>query len=100
MTPELTETLMARRRASAARQGGGSDGGMRFKSVEAGAATQVWAATSPDISAHNGGYLADCGPTAPGPGDRGYEPWIDNPAAAGRLWELSERLVGLPFADS
>ena len=98
MTPELTETLMARRRASAARQGGGSGGGMRFKSVEAGAATQVWAATSPDISAHNGGYLADCGPTAPGPGDRGYEPWIDNAATAGRLWELSESLVGLSFA--
>ena len=100
LTPELTETLMARRRASAARQGGGSGGGMRFKSVEAGAATQVWAATSPDISAHNGGYLADCGPTAPGPGDRGYEPWIDNPATAGRLWELSESLVGLSFSGS
>ena len=95
LTPELTETLMARRRASAARQGTGSGGGMRFKSVEAGAATQVWAATSPDVAAHNGGYLADCGPTAPGPGDRGYEPWIDNPATAGRLWELSESLVGL-----
>ena len=98
MTPELTETLMARRRASAARQGEGSGGGMRFKSVEAGAATQVWAATSPDVVAHNGGYLADCGPTAPGPGDRGYEPWIDNPATAERLWELSERLVGLSSA--
>lgn len=99
MTPELTETLMARMRASAARQGTGSGGGMRFKSVEAGAATQVWAATSPDAAAHNGGYLADCGPTTPGPGDRGYEPWIDAPATAERLWELSERLVGLSFAD-
>ena len=43
----------------------------------------------------NGGYLADCGPTVPGPGDRGYEPWIDDATTAGRLWELSERLVGL-----
>ena len=99
MTPELTETLMARVRASASRSGEGS-GGMRFKSVEAGAATQVWAAVSPDVAAHNGRYLADCGPTVPGPGDRGYEPWIDNPATAGRLWELSERLVGLSLADS
>ena len=99
MTPELTEILMARRRASAARQGE-SSAGMRFKSVEAGAATQVWAATSPDVAAHNGGYLADCGPTAPGPGDRGYEPWIDNAATAGRLWELSENLVGLSLSDS
>ena len=95
MTPELTEALLARVRASASRQGGGSGGGMRFKSVEAGAATQVWAATSPDAAAHNGGYLADCGSTVPGPGDRGYEPWIDDATTAGRLWELSERLVGL-----
>ena len=96
LTPELTEALMARVRASASRSGGGS--GMRFKSVEVGAATQVWAATFPDIAAHNGGYLADCGPTAPGPGDRGYEPWIDNPATAGSLWELSESLIGLALA--
>ena len=93
LTSELIEALMARARAS---EGGGSSGGrMRFKSVEAGAATQVWAATSPDAAAHNGGYLADCGPTVPGPGDRGYEPWIDDATTAGRLWELSERLVGL-----
>ena len=96
MTPELTEALMARMRASAARQGG-SGGGMRFKSVEAGAATQVWAATSTGVAACNGGYLADCGPTTPGPGDRGHEPWITDAATAGRLWELSERLVGLSF---
>jgi len=97
LTPELTEALMARARASASRQGGSSGGGMRFKSVEAGAATQVWAATSPDTAAHNGGYLADCGPTAPGPGEQGYEPWIDNAVTAGRLWELSERLVVLSW---
>ena len=99
LTPELTEVLMARMRASASRQGDNS-GGMRFKSVEAGAATQAWAATSPDLAAHNGGYLADCNPTTPGPGDRGYEPWIDNAATAGRLWALSERLVGLSFDPS
>ena len=99
LTPELTEALMARARASASGQGG-SSGGMRFKSVEAGAATQVWAATAPDVAGHNGGYLADCGPTAPGPGDRGYEPWIADATTAGRLWELSERLVGLSFDET
>ena len=99
LTPELTEALMARARASASRQGGSSGGGMRFKSVEAGAATQVWAATSPEAAAHNGRYFADCGPTAPGPGEQGYEPWIDNAATAGRLWELSERLVRLSFGE-
>ena len=100
LTPELTEALMARARASASRQGGSSGGGMRFKSVEAGAATQVWAATSPDAADHNGGYLADCGPTAPGPGEQGYEPWIADASTAGQLWELSESLVGLALADS
>ena len=100
MTPELTEALMERVRASAARQGNSSGGGMRLKSVEAGAATQVWAATSTGVAAHNGGYLADCGPTVPGPGDRGYEPWIADAATAGRLWELSERLVGLTCSES
>ena len=97
LTPELLDELMARARAG---QGGGSGGGMRFKSVEAGAATQVWAATSPDAAAHNGGYFADCGPTAPGPGEQCYEPWIDNAATARRLWELSERLVGLSFDET
>ena len=97
MTPELTEALMERARASAQRQGRAS-GGMRFKSVEAGAATQVWAATAPGLEVHNGGYLADCGPTAPGPGDRGHEPWIADATTAGRLWDLSERLVGLAFS--
>jgi NAD(P)-dependent dehydrogenase (short-subunit alcohol dehydrogenase family) len=100
MTPELTERLMARMRASASRPGTRSGGGMRFKSVEAGAATQVWAATSSDAAAHNGSYLADCGPTAPGPGDQGYEPWIADPVTAGRLWELSETLIGLSWAGS
>ena len=91
LTPELIQALRQR----AERSGGG--GGLRFKSVEAGAATQVWAATAPEANAHNGCYLADCGPAAPGPGEQGYEPWINNPDTAGRLWELSERLVGLPF---
>ena len=38
----------------------GSRGGMAFKTVEAGAATQVWAATTADLPDHNGAYLADC----------------------------------------
>ena len=100
LTPELTEALMARARASASRQGGSSGGGMRFKSVEAGASTQVWAATSPDASAHNGEYLADCGPTTPGPGEADHEPWIYDSATAGRLWELSESLVGLAWDEA
>ena len=91
LTPELIEAMRQR-----AGRGGG--GGLRFKSVEAGAATQVWAATAPEAAAHNGRYLADCGPAAPGPGEADYEPWINNPDTARRLWELSKRLTGLTFS--
>lgn len=93
LTPELIEAM--RQRAGQAGRAGG--GGLRFKSVEAGAATQVWAATAPEAAAHNGRYLADCGPAAPGPGEADHEPWIDNPDTARRLWELSERLTGITF---
>lgn len=92
LTPELIEAMRQR----TGRAGGGG-GGLRFKSVEAGAATQVWAATAPEAAAHNGRYLADCGPAAPGPGEADYEPWIDNPDTARRLWELSEKLTGITF---
>jgi hypothetical protein len=35
--------------------------GIMWKSIEAGAAAQVWAATTPELADHNGAYLADCG---------------------------------------
>lgn len=74
---------------------------MSFKSVEAGAATQVWGATSsdPDLLANNGAYLANCGLGVAGadPRGNGYAPHIANDETAARLWELSERLVGEAF---
>jgi NAD(P)-dependent dehydrogenase (short-subunit alcohol dehydrogenase family) len=60
-----------------------------FKTVETGAATQVWAATGDGIP--GGSYLADvavCEQVAPHATDDG---------AAGRLWDLSEELVGEAF---
>ena len=62
LTDELLNDMaeFARRRSAAA-GGSGESGGMTFKKVEAGAATQVWAATTPDLADHNGAYLADCG---------------------------------------
>ena len=96
MTAEMTEALMARARANAERRGE-AGGGLRLKSVQAGAATQVWAAASPDAAAFNGRYLADCGPAAPGPAQNQTAPWIGDPDTAARLWELSEELVGLHF---
>ncbi|MFI6240236.1 oxidoreductase [Micromonospora sp. NPDC050795] len=57
-----------------------------FKTVEQGAATQVWAATSPDLDAKGGDYCVDCRTTDGSPTDSGE---------AARLWALSADLTGL-----
>ncbi|NND66755.1 MAG: SDR family NAD(P)-dependent oxidoreductase [Halioglobus sp.] len=72
------------------------DGGLTFKSVEQGAATSTWAATSPDLVDCGGLYLEDCQvaePAGPGSGN-GVEDYALDTAAAERLWSLSEELVG------
>jgi NAD(P)-dependent dehydrogenase (short-subunit alcohol dehydrogenase family) len=75
--------------------------GIVWKSVEAGAATQVWAATStdPELLDANGAYLADCGLGVLGanPGANGMLPSLLDDDRAARLWELSEALVGATF---
>ena len=73
--------------------------GFEFKSVEAGAATQVWAATAPGLDGHNGAYLADCGLGVLGadPGVNGFQPYLLDDDHAAALWELSEQLVGTRF---
>ena len=67
-----------------------------FKTVEQGAATSVWAASSPDLAGKGGLYLEDSQiavPVAEGV-DGGVMPYAVDPELADRLWELSERLVG------
>ncbi|GAA3455622.1 SDR family NAD(P)-dependent oxidoreductase [Dactylosporangium matsuzakiense] len=54
-----------------------------FKTVEQGAATQLWAAVTPSVA---GVHCADCAVT----------PFRPDPADAARLWDLSARLTGLP----
>lgn len=63
----------------------------RQKSVAAGAATQVWAATSPDLAEQGGRYLEDCGVSD------NHRPWARDPEAAARLWAMSEDLLGEKF---
>ncbi|MCW1820514.1 short-chain dehydrogenase [Mycolicibacterium conceptionense] len=53
---------------------------------EQGVATQVWAATSPDLDGRGGVYLADCAERSDA------EPYATDPARAERLWEVSESL--------
>lgn len=68
-----------------------------FKSPAQGAATQVWAATSPHLAAMGGRYLEDCevadiDDTEGGySGVRGYATDTDE---AERLWTLSAELTG------
>ena len=70
----------------------------RFKSVEQGAATSVWAATAPELDQHGGAYLEDCGVAERNEDELatdGVAPWACDPQQAQRLWDLSLRLVGV-----
>lgn len=83
----------------------GSDGEPlmpEFKSPEAGAATAVWAATSPMLEGHGGVYLEDCDVTPMAPeGERvtgqalGVMPHATDPDEARRLWAWSAEQTGV-----
>ncbi|MFJ8630520.1 SDR family NAD(P)-dependent oxidoreductase [Streptomyces sp. NPDC093568] len=69
-----------------------------FKSPEQGAATQVWAATSPQLDGMGGVYLEDCDiAERAGDGEErsGVKDWATDPEQAARLWELSAELTGV-----
>jgi NAD(P)-dependent dehydrogenase (short-subunit alcohol dehydrogenase family) len=75
--------------------------GTKFKSVEAGAATSVFAATAPELEGRGGVYLEDCHIAAvnDAPDARdGVASYALDPDSAERLWQLSEKLVGERFA--
>ncbi|MFG2127212.1 SDR family NAD(P)-dependent oxidoreductase [Streptomyces sp. NPDC048751] len=69
-----------------------------FKSPQQGAATQVWAATSPQLADLGGVYLEDCDIAEPALSDAettGVKPWATDPDQAARLWELSAQRTGV-----
>ena len=71
-----------------------------FKSPAGGAATAVWAATSPDLEGHGGEYCEDCHIAEPAHKDvqfGGVFPHIQDPEAAKRLWTISEEMLGQKF---
>jgi NAD(P)-dependent dehydrogenase (short-subunit alcohol dehydrogenase family) len=75
-------------------------GGMKFKRVPAGAATQVWAATSPELEGKGGLYCEDthvAGPRQSEDSAEGYLPWAMDAEAAAKLWALSEETLGETF---
>jgi hypothetical protein len=74
---------------------------MKFKTVEAGAATSVFAATEPELEGRGGLYLEDCHVAAVNDAADaldGVKSYALDPRNADRLWEISEKLVGERFA--
>ncbi|MBW2418757.1 MAG: SDR family NAD(P)-dependent oxidoreductase [Deltaproteobacteria bacterium] len=74
--------------------------GLKFKPVEAGAATSTWAATAPSLEGRGALYLEDChiGELDEAEDSAGgYRGYAVDPAAAARLWELSEEMLGERF---
>ncbi|MEV7289326.1 SDR family NAD(P)-dependent oxidoreductase [Streptomyces sp. NPDC093252] len=68
-----------------------------FKTPQQGAATQVWAATSPRLDGLGGVYLEDCDiaePAADG-ARSGVMPYATDPEQASRLWTLSAERTGV-----
>ena len=103
LTPELMEEMVERVKARSESSAEAKEtGGLPFKSMEAGAATQVWAATTDDLEGNNGAYLGDCkvGVEGGNPSENGYLPYIYNEDTAKALWSLSEQMVQQEFPSS
>ena len=93
LTQSDIEALMSRVTAA-----GGS--GFKFKTIPAGAATSVWAATSPELEGKGGLYLEDChiGELKSDPAaSSGYFAYARDPGRAAQLWALSEKTLGQTF---
>jgi NAD(P)-dependent dehydrogenase (short-subunit alcohol dehydrogenase family) len=95
----LLERVAAAAKAAASAGGGSASagGGARWKQPAQGAATQVWAATAPELEGRGGLYLEDCHVAGPSPdlmAPGGYAPWALDAEAAERLWTASEAMVG------
>ncbi|WP_046226295.1 SDR family NAD(P)-dependent oxidoreductase [Paenibacillus dauci] len=68
-----------------------------FKTPEQGAATQVWAATSPQLESKGGVYCENCDISILTNDDAehtGVKPYAIDPEEASRLWTLSAKLTG------
>jgi len=72
--------------ASGAARGESTDGYLDFTTPEHGAATQVWAAVSPELADQGGLYLEDCGIS------ESVAPYARDAERAAELWTLSEKL--------
>jgi hypothetical protein len=76
-----------------------STGKTSRKGVPEGAATQLFAATAPELEGKGALYLEDAqvSGTTPPAGGIGCAPYALDPEAARRLWAVSEEMVGQSF---
>ncbi len=74
----------------------GNEIGTGFKTPEQGAATTVWAATSPRLDGLGGVYCEDCDVAVDSEGRFrvGVAAWASDPEQAARLWGVSVELTG------
>jgi hypothetical protein len=77
------------------------DEGGDFKTIQQGAATSVWCASSPQLAGMGGVYCQDVDVAEILPPDStsnvGVRSYAVDPEAAQRLWSLSVRLTGVKF---
>lgn len=97
---ELARHMQAKDFEDLVDRSGPTSGQLSFKSVEAGAATSVWAATAPELEGRGGLYCEDCGVAAAKESDDSLQGFADHavdPEAALQLWQQSEEWVDESF---
>lgn len=102
LTAEDIQALMSQAslRDKQSTEGLSSRGKLQFKSVEAGAATSLWAVLAPELTGKGGSYLEDCSQAeqvAHGESAHGYYDWALDALRARDLWQYSEHLLGRSF---
>ena len=97
MTEEDMAWMMDRIKKSAEASGKEPQG---FKTIPQGAATTCWVATSDELEGAGGLYCEDCHVANQSDDDPtgGVKSYAIDPAAADKLWTLSEEMVGEKFA--
>jgi NAD(P)-dependent dehydrogenase (short-subunit alcohol dehydrogenase family) len=96
LTPDDARMLGERARKRA------ESGQTSVKAVPQGAATQLYAATAPELEGRGGLYLEDCQVSGvePCPGGAGAAAYALDPQAAARLWTVSEEMLGERFGPA
>jgi NAD(P)-dependent dehydrogenase (short-subunit alcohol dehydrogenase family) len=100
LSRDLDPDVQAALRASAPYAEAFDESKLTIKTMEQGAATSVFVATSPQLDGIGGRYFEDCNqsrvldPDAPDTGASGVAAYALDPANANRLWEVSLALLG------